>query len=125
MKSAVSTAKAPAAIGPYSQGIKASGSLVFVSGQLPKDPATGEMAQGIENQARQCLTNIKNILETAGLSMDKVVKTVIFMTDLADFQKVNEVYATFFDGTPPARSTVGVAALPVGVPIEIEAIAMD
>ncbi len=125
MKTAVSTDKSPSAIGPYSQAIKAKGDMVFVSGQLPLNPATGQMPQGIEDQARQSLTNVKNILEAAGLSMDKVVKTVIFMTDLADFQKVNAVYATFFEGACPARSTIQVAALPLGAPIEIEAIAMD
>ena len=123
MKTAVSTDKSPAAIGPYSQAIQA-GELVFVSGQLPLNPATGQMPQGIEEQARQSLANVKNILEAAGLSMENVVKTVIFMTDLADFQKVNAVYATFFTGACPARSTVQVAALPLGAPIEIEAIAM-
>lgn len=124
-KNAIKTDKAPAAIGPYSQAIKSGGAMLFVSGQLPLDPATGQFPQGIEAQARQSLANVKNILEAAGLTMDNVVKTVIFMTDLADFQKVNDVYATFFQGDPPARSTVQVAALPKGAPIEIEAIAME
>ncbi len=125
MKQAIKTDKAPAAIGPYSQAVSASGKMLFVSGQLPLDPATGQMPGSIEEQTRQCLTNIKNILEAAGLSLDNVVKTVIFMKDLSDFQKMNETYATFFQGTPPARSTVQAAALPKDAPIEIEAIAMS
>jgi 2-iminobutanoate/2-iminopropanoate deaminase len=125
MKTAVSTDKAPAAIGPYSQGIKAQGNMIFVSGQLPLDPATGKMPQNIEDQARQSLANVKAILEAAGASMDKVVRVGIFMTDLADFQKVNAVYGTFFTGDCPARATVQVAALPMGAAIEIDAIAMD
>ena len=122
MKEAISTTAAPAAIGPYSQAIK-SGSMIFVSGQLPLDPATGQVPDDTAEQAKQSLTNIKSILETAGSSMDKIVRVGIFMTDLNDFKKVNEVYATFFKNTPPARSTVQVAALPLGVKIEIDAIA--
>ena len=122
MKEAISTAAAPAAIGPYSQAIK-SGSMIFVSGQLPLNPATGQVPDDTAEQARQSLTNIKAILETAGSSMDNIVRVGIFMTDLNDFKKVNEVYATFFKDTPPARSTVQVAALPLGVKIEIDAIA--
>lgn len=122
MKNVISTDKAPAAIGPYSQAIKC-GSMVYVSGQLPLDPATGKMPEATPDQARQCLTNIKSILEAAGTSLDKVVRVGIFMTDLADFKPVNEVYATFFTADCPARATVQVAALPLGAKIEIEAVA--
>ncbi|UQZ90227.1 reactive intermediate/imine deaminase [Deltaproteobacteria bacterium Smac51] len=122
MKTVVSTDKAPAAIGPYSQAIK-TGSMVFVSGQLPLDPATGKMPDDTVEQARQSLTNVKSILEAAGVGLDKVVRVGIFMTDLADFKAVNEVYGTFFTGDCPARATVQVAALPMGAKIEIEATA--
>lgn len=122
MKNIISTDKAPAAIGPYSQAIKC-GSMVYVSGQLPLDPATGKFPEATVDQARQSLTNVKSILEAAGTSLDKVVRVGIFMTDLADFKAVNEVYATFFIENCPARSTVQVAALPMGAKIEIEAIA--
>lgn len=122
MKTIVSTDKAPAAIGPYSQAVK-SGSMVYVSGQLPLDPATGKMPEAITDQARQSLTNVKSILEAAGSSLDKVVRVGIFMTNLADFKAVNEIYGTFFTGNCPARATVQVAALPLGAAIEIEAIA--
>jgi 2-iminobutanoate/2-iminopropanoate deaminase len=118
----VATDQAPAAIGPYSQAV-ISGQLIFVSGQLPIDPATGQMPEATADQARRSLSNIAAILEAAGSSMAKVVRTGIFMVDLADFQAVNEVYATFFSGAFPARSTVGVAALPRGAKIEIEAVA--
>ncbi|MDR1486917.1 MAG: RidA family protein [Deltaproteobacteria bacterium] len=122
MKNSISTNTAPAAIGPYSQAI-VSGPTVYVSGQLPIDPSTGQMPQKASEQARQSLTNIANILSAAGSSLDKVLRVGIFMTDLADFQEVNEIYATFFSGAFPARSTVQVAALPRGAKIEIEAIA--
>lgn len=118
----LSTEKAPAAIGPYSQGLDL-GSLVFVSGQLPVDPATGAMPEAIEEQAKQSLTNIKHILESDGLTMANVVKTVIFLADLADFAAVNAVYETFFEKPFPARSCVQVAAVPKGAKIEIECIA--
>lgn len=118
----LSTEKAPAAIGPYSQGLDL-GSLVFVSGQLPVDPATGAMPKAIEEQAKQSLTNIKHILESDGLTMANVVKTVIFLADLADFAAVNTVYETFFEKPFPARSCVQVAAIPKGAKIEIECIA--
>jgi 2-iminobutanoate/2-iminopropanoate deaminase len=123
MKKIVSTASAPAAIGPYSQAV-ISGSLVHVSGQLPIDPATGAIPESAPDQARQSLANIKSVLEAAGSSLAKVLRVGIFMTDLADFQAVNEVYASVFEGTAfPARSTVQVAALPRGVKIEIDAVA--
>lgn len=123
-KEVVRTTKAPAAIGPYSQGIVA-GSLVFVSGQLPVDPATGAMPADIKAQARQSLTNVKAVLEAAGTSMDKVVKTTCFLGDIADFAAFNEVYAEFFPAQgAPARSAVEVAAIPKGARCEIEAIAL-
>ena len=119
----IATSKAPAAIGPYSQGI-AAGSFVFASGQLPINPATGEMPNDITEQARQSLTNLKAILEEAGASMDSVAKVTIFLADIADFAKVNEVYNTFFAEPYPARSCFAVAAIPKGARVEIEAIAM-
>lgn len=122
MKAIVSTPKAPAAVGPYSQAVKCGG-LVFVSGQLPLDPASGQMPEATTDQARQSLNNVKAILEAAGSSMDKVVRVGIFMTDLADFKPVNEIYAAFFTSDCPARATVQVAALPLGAKIEIEAVA--
>ena len=118
----VSTPNAPAAIGPYSQA-QIVGNLVYTSGQIGLDPATGILAEGIEAQAAQCLTNIKNILEEAGSSMAKVVKTGVFLKDMNDFAKINEIYATFFEGDFPARSCVEVARLPKDVLIEVEIIA--
>ena len=120
---AISTDKAPKAIGPYSQAIK-SGTTVYVSGQLPIDPATGEFKEGcIRCKARQSLTNIKNILAAEGISMDNVVKVTVLLTNINDFSTVNEVYADFFSAPYPARSAFAVSALPKGSPIEIEAIA--
>jgi 2-iminobutanoate/2-iminopropanoate deaminase len=119
----LSTNNAPAAIGPYSQGIEANG-FVYVSGQLPINPATGEFAEGgIKAEARQSLANIRNILAEAGLTMGNVVKVTVLMTDIKDFAAVNEVYAEFFETPYPARSAFAVAALPKGADIEIEAIA--
>ena len=118
----VATSKAPAAIGPYSQGIVA-GNFVFASGQLPLNPATGDMPGDITEQAKQSLTNLKAILEEGGAGMDTVVKVTIFLADIADFAKVNEVYSTFFTAPFPARSCFAVAAIPKGARIEIEAIA--
>ncbi len=124
MKKIVSTASAPAAIGPYSQAIDL-GNLVFTSGQIPIDPATGTIAQGIEAQARQSLTNVKAILAAAGLEMDQVVKTTVFLKDMNDFAAMNAVYAEFFtEGSYPARSAVEVARLPKDVLVEIEAVAV-
>ena len=123
MKKAVVCDKAPGAIGPYSQAIETDG-LVFVSGQIPVNPATGTMPETIEEQTAQSLTNIKNILETAGLDMSNVVKTTVLMTNLGDFTKMNEVYATFFGKAAPARAAFQVVALPKGAMIEIEAIAV-
>lgn len=120
---AISTTKAPAAIGPYSQAIKVSG-LVFVSGQLPINPATGAFAEGgIKELTRQSLTNMKAILEEAGTSMANVVKTTVFLADMNDFAAMNEVYAEFFAAPFPARSAVAVKTLPKGALVEIECIA--
>ena len=120
----ISTTAAPAAIGPYSQAIEANGT-VYVSGQLPIDPATGEFAPGgIQAQARQSLTNMKNILAEAGMTMQNVVKVTVLLADIADFAAVNEVYAEFFSAPFPARSAFQVAALPKGAGVEIEAIAV-
>lgn len=119
----ISTNKAPAAIGPYSQAIKI-GNLVFVSGQIPLLPATGEIVQGdIKVQTRQVLENIKHILEAAGSSIDKVAKTTIFIKDLNDYTVINDVYKEFFSHKPPARAAVQAARLPRDAGVEIEAIA--
>ncbi len=120
---AISTTNAPAAIGPYSQAIKV-GELVFVSGQLPIDPATGAFAEGgIKELTRQSLTNMKAILEEAGTSMANVLKTTVFLADMNDFAAMNEVYAEFFAAPFPARSAVAVKTLPKGALVEIECIA--
>ncbi len=118
----VSTAGAPAAIGPYSQAIAIDG-LLFCSGQLGLDPATGELVDGVEAQAERSLRNLAAVLDAAGLAWADVVKTTIFLADMADFAVVNAVYARFMPDPPPARSTVQVAALPKGGRVEIEAIA--
>lgn len=124
MKQVISTATAPAAIGPYSQAIDL-GSLVITSGQIPLDPATGTLPEGIRAQTRQSLTNVKSILEAAGLGMDAVVKTTVFLKDMNDFAAMNEVYASFFtEGHYPARSAVEVARLPKDALVEIEVIAV-
>ena len=119
----VSTANAPAAIGPYSQALDL-GNMVFVSGQIPVDPATGTMADTVEQQAAQSLANLKAILAEAGLSMNNVVKTVIFLADINDFAAVNAEYAKAFAEPFPARSCVQVAAIPKGAKLEIECIAV-
>ena len=122
MKTAITTSHAPAAIGPYSQAI-ACGGLVFISGQLPIDPATGKLIEApIADRTRQVLRNIEAIARAAGGELAGIAKTTIFLTDLADFQAVNRAYGEFFPTTPPARSTVQVAALPLGSNIEIEAV---
>ena len=122
MKNVIATEKAPAAIGPYSQAIDC-GALVITSGQIPVDPATGTMPEGIEAQTRQSLTNVKAILAQVGLTMDNVVKTTVFLQNMGDFAAMNAVYAEFFtEGSYPARSAVEVAALPKGALVEIEAI---
>ena len=123
MKKIISTAKAPAAIGPYSQAIDC-GAFLVTSGQVPFDPATGEFVPGgITEKTRQVLTNIKAILTEAGLTMDNVVKTTVFLADMADFAEMNEVYAEYFQAPFPARSAVAVKTLPKGARVEIECIA--
>ena len=123
MKKAINSKKAPGAIGPYSQAIEAGG-MVFVSGQLPINAETGEMAQGAQAQTRQSLENIKHILEEAGLTMGDVVKTTVFLEDMSLFGEMDEVYATYFEAPFPARSAVAVDALPKGASVEIECIAV-
>ena len=121
---AVSTTKAPAAIGPYSQAIEANG-FVYASGQLPIDPATGQFPEGgIKEQTRQSLTNAQNILVEAGIDLSHVVKTTVFLSDIANFAPMNEVYAEFFTEPYPARSAVAVKDLPKGALVEIEVIAV-
>ena len=123
MKKVISTTNAPAAIGPYSQAIEANG-FVFASGQIPVNPETGEIPEGIEAQAEQVLTNVKNLLAAAGASMEQVVKTTVFIQNMDDFGKVNEIYATYFTGAFPARSCVEVARLPKDLLIEVEVTAI-
>lgn len=117
------SSEAPAAIGPYSQGIKA-GSFIITSGQLPINPATGVFPDGIEAQTRRSLENCQNILEAAGATMADVIKTTVFLSDMGNFAAMNEVYAAFFDGVYPARSAVEVARLPKDALVEIECIAV-
>ena len=119
----ISTDKAPAAIGPYSQAIEVNG-MVYTSGQIPVNPATGEIPEGVEAQAEQAFSNIANLLAEAGTSIEKVVKTTVFIKNMGDFGKINEIYAKYFTGTYPARSCVEVARLPKDVLLEIEAIAI-
>ena len=122
-KTVIATKSAPGAIGPYSQGTVAAGSLVFTAGQIPLNPATGELVAGdIRAQTRQVLENLRAILEAGGSDLSSVVKTTVFLRDLSDFAAMNEVFAEFFTGAPPARSTVEVARLPRDVRVEIEAI---
>ena len=124
MKQIISTTNAPAALGPYSQGITAC-NLTITSGQVPIDPATGAVVEGgIAEQTRQSLTNVQAVLAAAGLTMENVIKTTVFLKNMNDFAAMNEVYATFFTGNPPARSAVEVARLPKDVLVEIEAIAV-
>jgi 2-iminobutanoate/2-iminopropanoate deaminase len=123
MKTVISTAEAPTAVGPYSQAI-AAGGLVLCSGQIPLDPSSGVLIEGdISNQTKRVLENLTAALRAHGLTMEHVVKTTVFMTDLANFGEMNTVYAQFFPSDPPARSTIQVAALPKGANVEIEAIA--
>ena len=120
----IKTEKAPAAIGPYSQGIL-SGSLLFTSGQIPLDPAAGSLVSGgIQSETKQVLENLKAVLEAGGAGLKDVVKTTVYMADLSEFAQMNEVYGIYFPGEPPARSTVGVASLPRGARVEIEAVAV-
>lgn len=123
-KKVIQTDKAPKAIGPYSQAIQG-GNFLFLSGQIPLDPKTGELVKGdIRQQTKQVLENIKGVLESQGLGMENVVKVTIFLKDIGNFNQVNEVYATYFPSSPPARSTVEVTKLPRDADIEIEAIAL-
>jgi 2-iminobutanoate/2-iminopropanoate deaminase len=123
-KKVIQTEKAPKAIGPYSQAIQA-GNFLFISGQIPLDPKTGDLMKGdIHKQTQQVLENIKGVLESQGLGMENVVKATLFLKDIANFNQVNEAYATYFPSSPPARSTVEVAKLPRDADIEIEAIAL-
>ena len=123
MSKTVYTNNAPEAIGPYSQAM-ITGGLVFTSGQIPIDPATGAFPEGIAAQTKRSLTNAKAIIEAAGSSFDKVIKTTVFLSDMNNFGAMNEVYATFFDGAYPARSAVEVARLPKDALVEIEVIAV-
>jgi 2-iminobutanoate/2-iminopropanoate deaminase len=123
-KKVIQTEKAPRAIGPYSQAIRA-GNFLFLSGQIPLDPKSGELVRGdIRQQTQQVLENIKGVLESQKLGMEDVVKVTIFLKNIGDFNQVNEVYGTYFPSSPPARSTVAVAGLPRDVEVEIEAIAL-
>lgn len=124
MKKIISTTDAPAAIGPYSQAIRV-GSIVFCAGQIPLDPKTGQMvSEDITEQTKRVLDNVAGILRSEQLTLANVVKTTVFLADFADFQKMNEVYATYFKDRPPARSTVGVSTLPKNARVEIEVIAI-
>ena len=126
MKNIIATDKAPAAIGPYSQGVSAQlRSITITSGQLPIDPATGSFAEGgITGQTRQSLENVKAVLAAGGFTMEDVIKTTVFLKDMNDFAAMNEVYATYFATNPPSRSAVEVARLPKDALVEIEAIAV-
>jgi 2-iminobutanoate/2-iminopropanoate deaminase len=121
-RQSVSTDSAPAAIGPYSQGVRA-GDLLFCSGQIPLEPSTGELVkEDIEGQTRRCLENLTAICEAAGASLAQAVRCTVYLVDMNDFTRVNEAYAAFFDDDPPARVAVGVAGLPKGADVEIDAV---
>ncbi len=123
-KEIVNTKDAPAAIGPYSQAIKAA-DMIFISGQIPLDPASGEIVgDSIEAQTERVMKNLEAVLKAAGSDLDKVIKTTIYLTDLSDFVVVNEIYGSYFNDSPPARATVEVSGLPKGVKVEIDAIAL-
>jgi 2-iminobutanoate/2-iminopropanoate deaminase len=123
-RNVIKTTYAPAAVGPYSQAIK-TGDMVFVSGQIPLDPKTGEIVAGdVQDQTRQALNNLKAVLVASGASLSNVVKTTVFITDMGQFAAVNEIYSEFFAADPPARSCVQVGALPRGAEVEVEAIAV-
>ena len=124
MKQIINTKNAPVAIGPYSQGIKTN-NLMFFSGQIPLDPTTGKVVDGgVKEQTKQVLKNIDALLKSQKLTAENVIKTTVFLKDMADFATVNTEYATFFNTNPPARSCVAVSGLPLGVLVEIEVIAM-
>jgi 2-iminobutanoate/2-iminopropanoate deaminase len=123
-KNVIHTDKAPKAIGPYSQAIRTD-SMVYTAGQIGLDPVTGEfVGSTVEEQTRQALTNLRNVLEAAGSSLDQVVKSTVFLKDMNDFAKMNPIYAEFFGENPPARSTIAVAGLPKGGLVEIEVVAL-
>jgi 2-iminobutanoate/2-iminopropanoate deaminase len=123
MKKIISTSEAPAAVGPYSQAVRV-GSTIYCAGQIPLDPKSGQIVPGdIGTQTRRVLDNIAAVLRSEGVTFENVAKTTIFLTDLSDFQTVNEIYGSYFKNQPPARSTVQVSALPKGANVEIEAIA--
>jgi 2-iminobutanoate/2-iminopropanoate deaminase len=124
MKKIISTNEAPAAVGPYSQAVRV-GSTIYCAGQIPLDPKSGQIVSGgIDAETRRVLDNVTAVLKAEDLTFENIVKTTIFLVDLADFQTVNEIYGSYFTGQPPARSTVQVAALPKGARVEIEAIAV-
>ena len=123
LREIIATERAPAAVGPYSQAVRV-GNLVFTAGQIGIDPVLGQLRTGIAAQTRQALTNLQSVLEAAGSSLNQVVKSTIFLQDMADFATVNRIYGNSFTTAPPARSTVQVAALPLGALVEIEAIAL-
>jgi 2-iminobutanoate/2-iminopropanoate deaminase len=124
MKKIISTSDAPAALGPYSQAVRV-GSTIYCAGQIPLDPKTGEIVSGgIDVQTRRVMDNITAVLKAEGLTVADIVKTTIFLMDLGDFQKMNEIYGSYFTQAPPARSTVQVAGLPKGARVEIEVIAV-
>jgi 2-iminobutanoate/2-iminopropanoate deaminase len=124
-KQVIKTDQAPNPVGPYSQGIIAKGKMIFVAGQVGLNPATGKLVEGgVQTQTQQALTNIKNILAAVGADLSHVVKTTVFLSTIADFKALNEVYATFFPENPPARSTFGGLELPAGALVEIECIAI-
>ena len=124
MKKIISTSDAPAAIGPYSQGVRV-GSIIYYSGQIPLDPKTGQIVSGdVGVQARRVMENIGGLLKAEGLGYDNIVKTTIFLADINDFQTVNEIYGSYFKQAPPARSTIQAGALPKGARVEIETIAV-
>ena len=124
MRKIINTSNAPKAVGPYSQAVEANGTL-YISGQLPVDPLTGAMPEGIEAQTRQCLQNVIAILEAANYSLSDVVKSVVLLADMADFQAMNQVYATYYTENQPARVCYQVANLPLGALVEIETIAVQ
>ena len=124
MKKIINTSNAPKAVGPYSQAVEANGTL-YISGQLPVDPLTGAMPEGIEAQTRQCLQNVIAILEAANYTLSDVVKSVVLLTDMGDFQAMNQVYATYYAENQPARVCYQVAKLPLGALVEIETIAVQ
>ena len=123
-KKVIQTEKAPKAIGPYSQAIHTD-AFIFTAGQIGIDPTTGELISGaVEEQTRQALSNLRNVIEADGSNMDNVVKTTVFLKDMADFPKMNAIYAEFFGENPPARSTIAVGALPTGGLVEVEAVVL-